>query len=373
MQLQQGIPAGRIAGKIHHRFGQQLSTESVAAASADLLTRVRDVSATVTRTSRRRYVFRIRLLPESVVARIARALSGLFSPIPAVLYGCWLVTAAVLLLSGGSVSSVAGQETGASFLLAYLFFLLAVAGHELGHAAACVRYGARPGDIGFAVYLVFPAVYCDVTRAWLLPRRQRVVVDIAGLVFEIGIGAGYVIGGILLHLPVLVLASLLVLGNLVIILNPLGRFDSYWVLSDALGIADLAGERSRMLRSAFRRRRADPGRAQAVHTGFRRTFVLCYSAGTLLILGWFGYTLTGFTGPAASHIASELALIGKGVTHAKLALAGRALLDVVPSLAMLGFLFYRLARTLLLAALRPLAARRRRSRDQPDMKLPAQA
>jgi hypothetical protein len=29
--------------------------------------------------------------------------------------------------------------------------------------------------------LIFPAIYCDVTRAWLLPRRQRLAVDIGGV------------------------------------------------------------------------------------------------------------------------------------------------------------------------------------------------
>jgi len=40
-----------------------------------------------------------------------------------------------------------------------------------------------------AVYLVLPAIYCDVTRSWLLPRRQWVVVAVAGMLFEAAVGA----------------------------------------------------------------------------------------------------------------------------------------------------------------------------------------
>jgi hypothetical protein len=39
------------------------------------------------------------------------------------------------------------------------------------------------------VYLILPAIYCDVPRSWLLPRRQWVVVDVAGMLFEAAVGA----------------------------------------------------------------------------------------------------------------------------------------------------------------------------------------
>jgi putative peptide zinc metalloprotease protein len=39
-----------------------------------------------------------------------------------------------------------------SFGIGYLLFLCSLLVHELGHAAACVRYGARPGAIGATMY-----------------------------------------------------------------------------------------------------------------------------------------------------------------------------------------------------------------------------
>lgn len=56
--------------------------------------------------------------------------------------------------------------------------------HELGHAAACRYSGARPGQMGAALYLVWPVFYTDVTESYSLSRRDRLRVDLGGLYFN---------------------------------------------------------------------------------------------------------------------------------------------------------------------------------------------
>lgn len=111
--------------------------------------------------------------------------------------------------------------------------------HELGHAAAVKHYGLRHGAIGFGLYLNFPVLYTDVTSVWLLPRRQRCVVNIAGVYFQSMvlialIAAFFATGSDVLRYMVL----MMVLG-FVLTLNPFFKFDGYWMATDLLGVANL--------------------------------------------------------------------------------------------------------------------------------------
>ena len=68
-----------------------------------------------------------------------------------------------------------------------LGFALTLAGifmHELGHLAACRRFGAPHGGIGIGMYWCLPAFYAEVHGAWLLPRMQRAAVDAGGVYFR---------------------------------------------------------------------------------------------------------------------------------------------------------------------------------------------
>ena len=40
------------------------------------------------------------------------------------------------------------------------------------------------GNIGFALYFIYPAFYTDVTKVWRLPRLKRAVVDLGGIYFQ---------------------------------------------------------------------------------------------------------------------------------------------------------------------------------------------
>jgi putative peptide zinc metalloprotease protein len=358
-ELQAGRTAPEIAARIEDRFGQQVAAKDVEQASAELLDRVRDESQVVTATARRRYVFRLRLVPEPVVGRVAARLTAFLSA-PALAVWIGLVSASAVWFWTASLSALgAGRiNLGTSILIGYLIYLTTLIAHELGHAAACVRYGVSPGDIGFAIYLVFPAIYCDATRAWLLPRRQRLMVDAAGVMFEVGLGAVFSDLGIALHQASLVIAAMMVLGNLLIVLNPLGRFDSYWMLSDALGITDLSRQRSQLLRRMFGRRRdsdADP----ASYRGLYRGFIAAYSALTILVIAWFAYSAARFSGPFFAHLNSGMAAIGADFEAGRLGGALARLAGIVPGLVVLGVIFYRLAR--MVPSL--LARSRRRSRE----------
>ncbi|MGV0599905.1 hypothetical protein ABQE42_09675, partial [Mycolicibacterium pulveris] len=69
-------------------------------------------------------------------------------------------------------------------ILVFVVTVLSAGFHEFGHAAAARYGGATPGVIGFALYLVWPAFYTDVTDSYRLSRRGRLRTDLGGLYFN---------------------------------------------------------------------------------------------------------------------------------------------------------------------------------------------
>ncbi len=310
-RLREGLEPPQIASLIHATFGADADPASVARACDELLVKVGEEIKLARAKARKRYAFRIRILPERVVGRIASLLEPLLSLPVGVAYGCLLGFAVFALVASGPSRGIGTHlNTESTFVAAYATFLLALCAHELGHATACSRYGIRPGDIGFALYLVFPAVYCDVTRAWLLPRRQRVVVDMAGLVFEIGVGSAYAIIGAIWHIWFLVLAALMVLGNLVWALNPFGRFDIYWALNDAVGVTNLRQASWQALKGILIRRahRAETSSLR----GRARAALAAYAICSMLMFAWFGYEMAMIGVSLTAHAIA----VGKLITHA---------------------------------------------------------
>ena len=122
-----------------------------------------------------------------------------------------------------------------------LLSLIVLLVHELGHASASHRYKVRPKSIGFGFYIFFPVLYTDVTASWLANRTQRVIIDLGGFYFQMVLMLFFIPLGVIFDLPK-VFISIFVWDNIFIILynlNPLFRFDGYWILSDLFGITNL--------------------------------------------------------------------------------------------------------------------------------------
>jgi putative peptide zinc metalloprotease protein len=117
--------------------------------------------------------------------------------------------------------------------------------HELGHAYVAVRYGCRVPTIGVAFMLLMPVLYSDVTDAWrLTKRRQRLAIDAGGIMVE-GVIALFALffWSFLPDGPVRSAAFFVgtgsILASLLVNLNPLMRFDGYYILSDLLRVSNL--------------------------------------------------------------------------------------------------------------------------------------
>lgn len=112
--------------------------------------------------------------------------------------------------------------------------------HEFGHASACKKLGAEPGNIGFGFYLLSPVMFADVSDIWKLKSKERNYVNFSGLYIEILIAL--VLSIIYLffikHNSLLIINSI-ILFSFFINLNPFIRYDGYWVLSDTINTPNL--------------------------------------------------------------------------------------------------------------------------------------
>lgn len=125
-------------------------------------------------------------------------------------------------------------------IILYGCLLVIILLHELGHASAAYWFGIEPQEIGFGFYFIFPVFYTNVTAIWALPVRERIVVNLAGIYFQL-----------IANLPLLVLfytgicnpvCFVLITANtigLLSALNPFLRFDGYWLFSDIFNIPNL--------------------------------------------------------------------------------------------------------------------------------------
>ena len=117
--------------------------------------------------------------------------------------------------------------------------------HELGHAYTATKFGCRVHTMGIAFLVMFPLLYTDTSDAWrLTSRRERFFIAAGGIITELAVAMcatflwNFLPDGIFRSI-VFVLATTSWIMSLTINLNPLLRFDGYYLLSDLLGIPNL--------------------------------------------------------------------------------------------------------------------------------------
>jgi putative peptide zinc metalloprotease protein len=127
---------------------------------------------------------------------------------------------------------------GALQVGAALAFAKAV--HEFGHGLTAKRFGCRVPGMGAALLVLWPMLWTDCTDAWrLVDRRQRLLIDAAGVLAEIVLAVVASLAWSMLGDGPARSAAFLLSGStwlvaLAINANPLMRFDGYYLLSDWL-------------------------------------------------------------------------------------------------------------------------------------------
>ena len=168
-------------------------------------------------------------------------------------------------------------------MMLYIISLVLVKSiHELGHAYMATKYGLRVPTIGVAFIVMMPVLYTDTSAAWRLPsRRQRLMIDAAGIFSELAVAALATLawaflpdGG--LRSIAFTTATVGWLSSLAINLNPLMRFDGYYLLADALGVQNLQERGFEMARWRLRQMlfKTDEAPPELLGVRMRRTIIV---------------------------------------------------------------------------------------------------
>ena len=131
--------------------------------------------------------------------------------------------------------------------------------HEFAHAYTAVRYGVSVPHMGVALIVMYPVLYTETSGSWALSsRRARFHIAVAGIVAELCLAAIFLAlwhispsGSTGQTLSFLVVAVSLV-SSLLVNLNPLMRFDGYYMFSDATGFDNLQGRSCAFARHRLR-------------------------------------------------------------------------------------------------------------------------
>jgi len=138
-----------------------------------------------------------------------------------------------------------------NLLLLYAGFTLAKLVHEFGHATAVKKFGGEVHAMGVTLLVFTPIPYVDATAAWAFRERwKRVIVGFSGMIPELFLAAlcAFVwanTGPSLINslaYNVMIVASV---STLVFNLNPLLRFDGYYILADLTDSPNLQPRSSR--------------------------------------------------------------------------------------------------------------------------------
>ena len=130
--------------------------------------------------------------------------------------------------------------------------------HELGHGYACRHYGVSVPNAGILFMIGTPLAFMDATGSWSLHRRiQRQVINLAGMYFELMLTVVASVVWILAddsyvksvaHFAILISSVTTIACNI----NPLMKYDGYFVLADALGIPNLKARGAYSARNLFK-------------------------------------------------------------------------------------------------------------------------
>lgn len=185
--------------------------------------------------------------PDQLLDRLVHRVRFLFTTQFVVLSGATMLLAAAIMMANWSeLAPDLARLYRFSAIPLFVAVLFVVASlHEFAHALTCKRFGGQVHEMGFLLIYFQPALYTNVSDAWLFPeRRQRLWVGLAGPWFELFIWALAALVWRLtdaetrlhtLTLMVLAISGVKTLLNF----NPLLKLDGYYLLSDYLDIPNL--------------------------------------------------------------------------------------------------------------------------------------
>lgn len=236
--------------------------------------------------------FQIRLLNDAQVEFLARMLKFLFNR-----YCLLLCFFSALFLSlnyykSNPVFIQVKDLTAVELVYAYFLVVVILMFHEIGHATASYNFGVRPKEIGFGFYLIFPVLFANVTSIWSINKNKRVMVNAAGIYFQLLVNAVLIVLYQYTSLNSNVIHFTIKINTYVAVysLFPFFRNDGYWIYSDFFNIPNLVKQSYNYPKRIFYRLR-DYSRTDTKTRGWQYEVPLAlYSLSNYVFIAFFLFT-----------------------------------------------------------------------------------
>lgn len=114
-------------------------------------------------------------------------------------------------------------------LVCFVFFF-----HEIGHASACSKFNVKASEIGFGFISFLPVMYANVSGAWYLDRRERMIVNFGGVYFQNIFSFFILLSSLLVQNEGLYFVSKAIFISTIYQFFPFYKSDGYWILSDLI-------------------------------------------------------------------------------------------------------------------------------------------
>lgn len=218
--------------------------------------------------------------PERFFDRIGPYVSWLASkPVILLLLAPALIGYLLLIRDFGAVRTTFLNSlswAGLAKYFAAILFLKFI--HETAHSLAAIHFHCRVRGIGLGFMVFYPRLYTDTTDSWRLPRKERLLIDSAGIIIELLLGGCAAL--LWTYLPpgawkstMFYIFAVSVISTLFVNGNPCIRYDGYYILCDLVNIENLMTRSSEYVKQFWRRHFLRLGSAPDNPRG---TFLLCF-------------------------------------------------------------------------------------------------
>ena len=185
--------------------------------------------------------------PDRLLTSMAGKLQFFFTPGFVVLSGAAVISALAFTIGNWDEikQDLPRLYSVGSVLAMYATALVVIALHEFAHGLTCKHFGGSVREMGFLLLYFQPAFYCNVSDAWLFPRKaHRLWVTFAGAYFEMFLwSVATLLWWITDPETVINYMALVVMSTSAIKslfnMNPLIKLDGYYLLSDLLEVPNL--------------------------------------------------------------------------------------------------------------------------------------
>jgi putative peptide zinc metalloprotease protein len=189
----------------------------------------------------------------------------------------------------GEKAKIWAEASALEYLLIYFLIIFIFIFHEVGHASAALHFGIRTPRIGYGFYLVYPVFFTQISEAWKLEAKKRMVINFGGIYFQ------WIAGSLFIFLDYFNVASTHLWSGIVVInfvrllysFVPFMKADGYWIFSDGFGLTNLRKKSNQFLAAIFKSFSFQTAR-QITETKTQFYALTFFSFGTVLFFSfWF--------------------------------------------------------------------------------------